>query len=221
MSSLSRISNSFVSASNENTLALANFNFDFSLVKFEAPQEFAPLGSALSLTRKKNAEDGTVHQLARKLGALFEQMVPSTPNLIRAYGARASEIIQAPGINPKGSKADGPFQNYVGADATSVWAAATSGPASLAVLLLASILARIFDDAKITEIRPELTLLRSQGDAALSRVSSGSPWSRVSQSCPLLGLLGPVDSALHCQHSACDWRCRVFELSPQVRQRFS
>ena len=29
--------------------------------------------------------------------------------------------------------------------------------------------------AKMTEIRPELTLLRSWGDAALSRVSLGEP----------------------------------------------
>lgn len=150
MSSLSRITNSVISGSNENTLALANFNFDFSLVKFDAPPEFAPLGSALSSQRRRNAEEGTVHQIARKVGALFEQLIPSTPKLIRTYGSRASEIIQTPGINPKGSKADGPFENFVGVDATSVWAAATSGPASLAVLLLACILARTFDDAKIS-----------------------------------------------------------------------
>jgi hypothetical protein len=150
MSSLSRITNSLVSGNNENTLALANFNFDFSLVKFEAPGEFAPLGTALSTQRRKHAEDGLLHQVVRKLGALFEQLIPSTPKLIRAYGTRASEIIQAPGINPKGSRADGPFETFVGADATSVWAAATSGPASMAVLLLACILARSFGDAKVS-----------------------------------------------------------------------
>src|SRR5271155_4719585 len=54
--------------------------------------------------------------------------------------------------------------------------------------------------AKMTEIRPELTLLRSHGDAALRRVS---------QSYPLPRPLGPVDSAAYCQHSAGDWRNRI------------
>src|SRR5271155_4219329 len=52
--------------------------------------------------------------------------------------------------------------------------------------------------AKMTEIRPELTLLRSQGDAALRRVSPDSPLVNgvdgMSQSYPLPGPLGPVDS---------------------------
>ena len=61
--------------------------------------------------------------------------------------------------------------------------------------------------AKMTKIRPELTLLRSSGDAALSRASPGEPG--VSQSYPLLGPLGPVDSAPHRQHSAGDWRNRI------------
>lgn len=100
MSSLSRLANSFISATNENTLALANFNFDFSLVKLEAPQEFVPLGSALSTDRRSNAEGGALHQLARKVGALFEQVIPSTPKLLKAYGCRASEIVEAPGVNP-------------------------------------------------------------------------------------------------------------------------
>jgi hypothetical protein len=150
MSSLSRLANSFISATNENTLALANFNFDFSLVKLEAPQEFVPLGSALSTDRRSNAEGGALHQLARKVGALFEQVIPSTPKLLKAYGCRASEIVEAPGINPKRSRDDGPFESFVGVDGTSVWAAATSGPASIGVLLLACMLARMFDDAKVS-----------------------------------------------------------------------
>ena len=38
--------------------------------------------------------------------------------------------------------------------------------------------------AKTTEIRPELTLLRSQGDAALSRVSPAEPWVRLTGNNP-------------------------------------
>ncbi|KAL9107360.1 MAG: hypothetical protein Q9227_007725 [Pyrenula ochraceoflavens] len=147
---LSKLTNAVIAASNENTLGLANFNFDFSLVKLDAPKEFAPLGSALTVQRRTVAEDGPVHQTVRKLGALFEQLLPSTPRLIQAYGIRVTKIIQSPGVNPKGSTADGPFESYVGADGTSIWAAATSGPASISVLLLAFILARKFEDAKIS-----------------------------------------------------------------------
>lgn len=117
---LSKLTNAVISASNENTLALANFNFDFSLVKLDAPKEFAPLGSALTVQRRTIAEDGTIHQVVRKLGALFEQLLPSTPKLIQTYGIRASEIIRSPEVNPKGSTADGPFESYVGADGTSI-----------------------------------------------------------------------------------------------------
>jgi hypothetical protein len=106
------------------------------------------LGTALSLKRRNNAEEGPPHQVARKLGALFAQCIPSTPLLVKAFGQRASEIIQTPGVNPRGTRADGPFQEFVGADATSIWAAATSEVASIAVLLLACMLARKFDDAK-------------------------------------------------------------------------
>jgi hypothetical protein len=40
------------------------------------------------------------------------------------------------------------------------------------------------DFAKITETRPELTLLRSQGDAALSRVSPGEAWVKLTPDSP-------------------------------------
>ena len=149
MSSLGRITNSFFSGTNDNTLALANLNVDFALVKFEAPKEFTGLGTALSTTRRKNAEDGPLHKTLRKLGCLFEQILPSTPKLIEAYGLRTSEIIQTPGISPNGSRSHGPFEQFVGADGASIWAAATSGPAALSVNLLACMLARQFDDSKI------------------------------------------------------------------------
>ena len=149
MSNLGRITNSFFSATNENTLALANLNLDFALVKYEAPKEFNGLGTSLSIARRNNAEDGPLHKTLRKLGCLFEQVLPSAPKLIQAYGLRTSEIIQSPGISPNGSKKHGPFEQFVGADGASIWAAATSGPAALCVNLLACMLARQFDDAKI------------------------------------------------------------------------
>ena len=99
---LTRFTPSFLSASNENTLALASMKFDFSLVKVEAPVEFNPLGMVLSQRRKAEAEDGSYHRTARRLGALFEQLMPSTPKLLSAYGRRVSEIINSPGINPQG-----------------------------------------------------------------------------------------------------------------------
>lgn len=161
MAHFSRLTNSLLSATNENTLALASFNLDFSLIKLEAPKEFQGLGSTLSKQRRNNAEDGPLHKTLRRLGCLFEQVVPSTPELIKAYGLRSSEIIQAPGISPKGSKSDGPFEAFVGADGTSIWAAATSGPAAMGVHLLACMLARQFDDAKIsTAIWVEIVLER-------------------------------------------------------------
>ena len=79
MASLRQLSASFLSATNENNLALANLKFDFSLMKVEAPVEFSGLGSALSRRRRIDAEDEKPHQTARRLGGLFEQLIPSTP----------------------------------------------------------------------------------------------------------------------------------------------
>ncbi|KAH6700673.1 hypothetical protein BKA61DRAFT_561892 [Leptodontidium sp. MPI-SDFR-AT-0119] len=157
-----KITGSAVSATNENTIALVNLNLDFSLIKCEAPQEFAAVGRALSSRRRSNAEDGSSHKAARKLGALFEQLIPSTPKLLKAYGSRASDIIESPGINPKGTPADGPFEGFVGTDCTSMWAAATSGPASLGIHLLACMLARAWDAKEATSIWVELVRERQR-----------------------------------------------------------
>ena len=86
MSSIGKLTASIFSATNENTLALANLNFDFSLVKFDAPPEFNGLGAALTTTRRKNAESGSAHKTARRIGALFEQLVPPTPRLVKLTG---------------------------------------------------------------------------------------------------------------------------------------
>ncbi|EXJ59476.1 uncharacterized protein A1O5_12101 [Cladophialophora psammophila CBS 110553] len=145
-----KVTNAVVSGTNENSFSLANLNLGFSLVKLEAPAEFHPLGSALSLQRRQTAEVGSHHQTARLLGALFSQIAPNAPKLLQAFGQRVSEIINSPDANPTGTPEDGPFKDSVGADATSIWAAATSGSASLAVLLLACLLARKFDDPKLS-----------------------------------------------------------------------
>lgn len=156
MSALSKMKAGLFSAANENTLALANLKFDFALLKVEAPTEFSGLGRALSKRRRTEAEDGLHHKTARRLAALFEQLVPSTPELIKAYGLRASEIIQMSNINPAGSSKHGPFQAFVGADGTAMWAAATSSVPALGVYLLACLLARAWDAKEATSIWVEL-----------------------------------------------------------------
>ena len=142
--------------------ALANINFDFSLYKVEAPVEYQGVGSALSKLRKREAESGSSHVIARKLGALFERATPSTPQLFRAYGLRASEIIASPVVNRLQASDYGFFASRVGADATSLWAAATSGSASIAMHLLACMLARIWDAPQATAIWVQLVQQRTE-----------------------------------------------------------
>lgn len=162
MSTLGRIVNSLTSVNNENTLALANLNFDFTLFKFEAPKEFLTIGGSLSLQRRDDAEQGKIHKTARKLAALFEALVPPTPNLLKAYGTRSSEIASDPKANPKGSKNHGPFAEFIGIDASSLWAAATSSAATtgthaaLSMHLLACMLARAWEADKSVSIWVEL-----------------------------------------------------------------
>ena len=156
MAGIAKIAASVLSATNDNTLALGSLKFDFSLVKYEAPVEFSGLGAALSSRRRTDAEDGLHHKTARRLAALFEQLVPSTPKLITAYGLRSSEIIQMPGVNPEGSSKHGPFESFVGADGTAMWAAATSGVPALGVYLLACLLARAWDAKEAISIWVEL-----------------------------------------------------------------
>ncbi|MDI1491599.1 MAG: hypothetical protein OHK93_002808 [Ramalina farinacea] len=156
MSRIGQFSAGLLSAANENILALSNFKFDFSLVKVDAPREYSELGQALSTGRRNEAEDGSHHKTARRLGSLFEQIVPSTPHLIKAYGLRSSEIAKSSFVNPKGSARDGPFENYVGVDGTAMWAAATSGVPAIAVYLLACMLARAWDAREAVSIWVEL-----------------------------------------------------------------
>ncbi|KAI9697199.1 MAG: hypothetical protein M1836_004763 [Candelina mexicana] len=135
-----RLTCTLASGSQETTLALANLNFDFSLVKLEAPVKFQALGASLSSKRKRNAEDGSAHVTARKLGAL-----------LMAKGV--SEIAELPKFNPRGkSQVEGAFAGHVGADGTSIWAAATSGKGAMAVHLLACMLARIWSEPEAISV---------------------------------------------------------------------
>ena len=101
MSAIGRLAASLVSGVNDNTFALANLNVDFSLVKIEAPVEYQGLRSALSRSRVKDAEQGPLHRTARKLGALFEQILPPIKKLAEVYGKRVSEIISSEKLSRK------------------------------------------------------------------------------------------------------------------------
>ena len=88
MASIGRFAIAGASMNQESTLALASINFDFSMIKFEAPLEYQGLGTVLSAKRKRKVELGSIHITARKLGALFIDDLPEIPNLSRAYGLR-------------------------------------------------------------------------------------------------------------------------------------
>jgi hypothetical protein len=142
--------------SGQQQASLAAINFDFTLVKVAPPKEYEGLGQRLSVRRKTDAEDGPLHTIARKLGALFADEVPAVPNLISAYGARASEISHNPKANPACSRTYSVFADHVGADATSLWAAATSGKSTITIHLLGCMLARIWSSAEAISIWTEL-----------------------------------------------------------------
>ena len=92
MTSVGKTTAAAVAATNENSFSLVNINADFSLLKVEAPVEYQGLGAALSTWRRENAENGPLHRTARKLGALFEQIIPPIKTPAEAYGKRVSEI---------------------------------------------------------------------------------------------------------------------------------
>lgn len=162
---ISRLQASLAAATNEVTVAAANINFDFTLVKCEAPKEYQGLGNALSAVRKERAETGTAHITARRLGALFEDVCPPTPLLVKAYGSRVSEIAEE-AKKKYGKDTKGIFADHAGIDGTSIWAAATSSTAALHVQLLACMLARAWDPPEATSAWVELVKERKK-DIAL------------------------------------------------------
>ncbi|KAK8076537.1 hypothetical protein PG994_003809 [Apiospora phragmitis] len=158
--SIAKLQASLARATNEVTVAVANINFDFCLVKYEAPKEYHPLGELLSTNRKESAEHGKSHVTARRLAALFEGVCPDTPQLIKAYGERVSEISKQATANEHKRFSSSVFGSYTGVDATSIWAAATSSQSAktgaIHVHLLACMLASIFSSAEATSIWMEL-----------------------------------------------------------------
>jgi hypothetical protein len=150
-----KISSSLTRFHNDNTLALAHLNLDFSLVKVVVPEEYKSLGINLSSQRRETAEEGSQHRTARKLGALFERLLPDSPLLVRAYGRRCSEIAKTI-LDSRQNTSRGVFESHAGVDATSIWAAATSGPAAICVHLLACVLARSWSGPEATAIWVEM-----------------------------------------------------------------
>ena len=157
-STIGRVTASVFAPTQETTLALASLNFDFSLFKVQAPDEYLALGSCLSVERRNFAEAGSHHVTARKLGALFRSKLPPVPNLIRCYGSRVSEIAKsvtgASGLDSPGLKSV--LGDKLGIDGTSIWAAATSGTDALCVQLLACKLARFWQPQEAISIWAEI-----------------------------------------------------------------
>jgi hypothetical protein len=185
MSAISKLNASWLSVAQENTLALANAHFDFSLIKFESPPEFRGLGAALTSNRRTVAEDGHLHVVARKLGALFEHVLPKTSILIKKYGTRVSEIAAKPNVNPVGTLNDGAFRDHIGADGTSIWAAATSGNSAIGVHLLACMLARVWSGPEAISIWLEIVEARKK---ELLRIYEKDPSSLASLSAAQISL---------------------------------
>ncbi|KAI8632448.1 hypothetical protein F5Y19DRAFT_462881 [Xylariaceae sp. FL1651] len=174
--SIGKLQAALASATNEVTVAAANINFDFALVKCEAPPEYQPLGQALSSFRRAEAEGGSLHITARRLGALFDGLCPNTPNLLRAFGTRAAEISKAATASSQVKMGDNwIFSDYTGIDSTSLWAAATSGKAALPLYLLACLLARAWNDADAISLWVEIVSERRREIA--TRFQNGEPLS--------------------------------------------
>ena len=160
MASLSKFGGALVAATQENKLALAHAELHVSLLKIEAPVEYRGLGKVLSNMRRGKAEDGSTHETAAKLGTLFKGILPETPRLFETYGIRATEIAKDPRFNSKDRGRYGAFAEYYGIDGTSIWAAATSGDAAIAVHLLACMLARMWDATQAVAIWDEMVETR-------------------------------------------------------------
>jgi hypothetical protein len=160
MASFGKLTNAIMHIAQENTAALVNINLDFSMLRFEAPAEFMGLCSSLSPKRKAEAEDGMIHSTARKLLALFASEIPAVPELVEAYGKRASEIATSENTTVSRESVHGAFADYVGADGTSILAAATSGDGAVTMHLLACLLARMWKRTQAVSIWQELVQQR-------------------------------------------------------------
>lgn len=161
---INRLQASFASMTNEITVAAAQLNFDFTLIKCDAPKEYQALGENLSERHKTDAEVGTIHDTAGRLEALFEGVCPPTPTLVRAYGTRVSEVSAAATKTAAASAgfASSIFAAHTGVDGTSIWAAATSSIAALQLQLLACMLARLWNGPEAISLWVEIVKERQK-----------------------------------------------------------
>ncbi|GAW24361.1 hypothetical protein ANO14919_139450 [Xylariales sp. No.14919] len=165
MTSFGQLNASAATFRAEATNALVNVNLEFNVFAkrfINPPREYDGVGQHLATKRLQEAQDGVPHGVARGLGALFKDsaMLPSTPELIKTYGLRASEISRSAAANPKGNDSHGAFAGVIGADATTLWAAATSGWPAIQCHLLACLLARIWEPPEATSIWVEIIARR-------------------------------------------------------------
>ncbi|OTA61403.1 hypothetical protein K449DRAFT_331143, partial [Hypoxylon sp. EC38] len=176
MASVGNFNATAASLRTEATNALVNINVEFNLFtkRVEPPHEYAEVGQYLAPARLQEAQEGARHKIARNLGLLFKdgKMLPSTPELIKAYGLRASEIARSSTANPRGNVSHGAFAGMIGADATTLWAAATSGRPALQCHLLACLLARIWEPAEATSIWVEI-VARRKDELKLKLIEEG------------------------------------------------
>ncbi|PMD20098.1 hypothetical protein NA56DRAFT_627892 [Hyaloscypha hepaticicola] len=171
---VTRVSGIVAKFQNEHSMSIITNNVDFTLFKAEVPLEYTGLGATISKLRRNDAEEGFLHRTARKLGALFEGYLPVTEELFKAYGTRVSEIASMPSINPHPRNAEdlgGMFASHIGAETTSIWAAATSGSAAIAVHLLGCMLARMFTGPEAISIWFEL--VKKQKESIRNKQGSG------------------------------------------------
>lgn len=166
MESLKEVNAALNSIRASQTNALVNVGLELNIFtkRVQPPAEYAGVGQHLAPSRLKEAQNGTRHAIARKLGLLFRDkaLLPSTPELIKAYGTRSSEIARSPAANPEGNSSHGAFAGLIGADATTLWAAATSGWTSIQCHLLACLLARIWESSEATSIWVEIIAARKE-----------------------------------------------------------
>ncbi|KAH8691710.1 hypothetical protein GQ44DRAFT_695516 [Phaeosphaeriaceae sp. PMI808] len=184
--SINRLQAALCAVTNEVTVAAAQINFDFSLIKTEAPKEYRSVGQCLSDKRKNEAENGQIHVTARRLGALFEGTCPPTPNLMKAYGTRVSEIARSVKLQATSGGETAVFGEYVGADGTSIWAAATSVTSSTSAIqiqLLACMLARLFDAPEAISIWVEIVKDRRSEIVTGFEKNEETPFSFLTAAC--------------------------------------
>jgi hypothetical protein len=161
MTTIGHINTSAATVRGEATNALVNLNFELNVFTkrlVQPPPEYVDVGQHLAPKRRQEAQGGVRHAIARKLGLLFKDasLIPRTPHLIKAYGLRASEIARSSAANPRGDNSHGAFAGMIGADGTTLWAAATSGWSSIQCHLLACLLARIWDPSEAASIWVEI-----------------------------------------------------------------